>query len=199
MPPLPPVTQALMLLCTAVFCLQWLLPITPWFALHALQGDHFMPWQPLTFALIHQDTLQLFFNMLALWMFGADLERMWGARRFGQFLLACVLTAAACALVLMLLGGGQATGSGASAAIYGMLFANALLFPDRVIMPLFPPIPMRARTFILVFIAMVLVTNLSVSRQFVELAMLGGMLGAWGMVLHWRGKAPWSGKGKKSW
>lgn len=195
---MPPVTQALMLLCTAVFCLQWLVSITPWFALHALQGGYFMPWQPLTFALLHQDTLQLFFNMLALWMFGADMERLWGAKRYLQFLLACVLTAAAVALVVMLLGGGMATASGASAAIYGLLFATAMMYPDRVIMPLFPPIPMKARTFVMVFVALVLVTNLSLTRQFVEVAMLGGMLGAWGMLLHWRGKAPWSRK-RKGW
>ena len=198
MPPMPPVTQALMLLCTAVFCLQWLVSITPWFALHALQGGYFMPWQPLTFALLHQDTLQLFFNMLALWMFGADMERLWGAKRYLQFLLACVLTAAAVALVVMLLGGGMATASGASAALYGLLFATAMMYPDRVIMPLFPPIPMKARTFVMVFVALVLVTNLSLTRQFVEVAMLGGMLGAWGMLLHWRGKAPWSRK-RKGW
>ncbi|MFZ2990586.1 rhomboid family intramembrane serine protease [Ideonella sp.] len=198
MPLIPPVTQALMLLCTAVFCLQWLVPITPWFALYSLDSGRFMPWQPLTFALIHQDTLQLFFNMLALWMFGAEMESLWGAKRYLQFLVACVLAAALTALVVMLLGGGVATASGASAAIYGLLFATAMLNPNRTIMPLFPPIPMKARTFVIVFVALILITNISLTRQFVEAAMLGGMVGAWVMLLHWRGRAPWSPK-RKGW
>lgn len=193
MPPMPPVTKALMLVCTAVFCVSLLLPVSTWLALQPIGSGYFMPWQPLTFALLHHDPLELFFNMLGLWMFGADLERLWGWKRFGQFLLACILTAAAVALALMWLTGGmRGTSSGASAALYGLLFATAMLFPDRTIMPLFPPIPMKMRVFVMVFGAMAFVLNLASSRSVVELAMLAGMLGAWLHVRYWRqrGRGP---------
>lgn len=189
---MPPVTQALMLICTAVFCVQWLMPIAPWLALHSLGSGYFMPWQPVSFAFLHFDMLQLFFNMLGLWMFGADLERLWGSRRYAQFLAASVLTAAACAEVVMLLGGGDFTASGASAALYGLLFATGMLFPNRVVMPLFPPIPMKARTFVGVFTVLVFVSNFAGNRAWVEITMLCGMLGAWFTLLHWSGRAPWS-------
>jgi membrane associated rhomboid family serine protease len=197
MPPMPPVTKALLLICTAVFCLTWLVPIGPWLALHPLQSG-FMPWQPLTYALLHRSVLELFFNMLALWMFGADLERLWGWKRYGQFLLVCVLTAAAMALALM-----WATGSyysistGASAAFFGVLFATGMLFPDRTIMPLFPPIPMKMRTFLIVFGAIVLITTLGIERNVVELSVLGGALGAWLHIRYWRRRGRSSSRSRR--
>ncbi|MEK8031408.1 rhomboid family intramembrane serine protease [Ideonella sp. DXS29W] len=187
---MPPVTKALLLICTAVFCVSLLLPIGPWLSLQPVSSGAFWPWQPLTFALLHHDPLELFFNMLGLWMFGADLERLWGWKRFGQFLLVCVLTAAVTALALMWVTDSfRGTGSGASAALYGLLFATAMLFPDRTIMPLFPPIPMKMKTFVIVFGAMAFVLNLASSRSVVELAMLTGALGAWLHIRYWRSRA----------
>jgi membrane associated rhomboid family serine protease len=189
MPPMPPITKALLLICTAVFCVSLLVPIQPWLALQPIGPGGFWPWQPLTFALLHHDPLELFFNMLGLWMFGADLERLWGWKRFGQFLLACVLTAAAFALALMWVTGSfRGTSSGASAGLYGILFATAMLFPDKTIMPLFPPIPMKMKTFVIVFGVMAFVLNLASSRSVVELAMLTGMLGAWLHIRYWRSR-----------
>lgn len=190
MPPMPPVTKALLLICTAIFCVLLLLPIGHWLALQPVGSGLFWPWQPLTYAFLHRDPTGLFFNLLGLWMFGADLERLWGWKRYVQFLLACVLTAAAVALALMWVTGAfMATTSGASAAIYGILFANAMLFPDRTIMPLIPPIPMKMKTFVLVFGVIVFVLTLFVSRSIVELAMLTGMLGAWLHIRYWRSRA----------
>lgn len=186
MPPLPPVTKALMLICTAVFCVDLLLPLRHWLALQPIQGGAFMPWQPLTFALLHREPIELLLNLLCLWMFGADLERLWGGRRFGLFLLSTVLCAAVAALVLLWAAGGGAAASGASAALYGMLFGTAMLFPGKTIMPLFPPIPMKMKTFALVFGGIVFVLNLYAYR-WLELAMLGaGVLGAWLHIRYWR-------------
>jgi membrane associated rhomboid family serine protease len=189
MPPMPPVTKALLLICTAIFCVSLLVPISTWLALQPIASGFFWPWQPLTFALLHHDPLELFFNMLGLWMFGADLERLWGWKRFVQFLLACVLTAAAFALALMWVAGSlRGTSSGASAMLYGILFANAMLFPDRTIMPLFPPIPMKMKNFVIIFGVIVFVLNLASSRSIVELAMLTAMLGAWLHIRYWRSR-----------
>lgn len=191
MPPMPPVTKALLLICTAVFCVLLLVPSGfHWLALQPVDSGFFWPWQPLTFAMLHADPAALFFNMLAVWMFGGDLERLWGWKRFVQFLLACVLTAAAVALLLMWLTGARmGTMSGASAAVFGMLFANAMLFPDRTIVPLIPPIPMKMKTFVIVFGVIVFVLTLFASRSVVELAMLAGMLGAWLHIRYWRSRA----------
>ena len=187
MPPMPPVTKALMLICTAVFCVTYLIPIGPWLAVHPLQSGAFMPWQPVTYAVLHRSVLELFFNMLGLWMFGADLERLWGWKRFAQFLLACVLSAAVMALLLMWVTGAYyASSTGAAAALFGMLFATGMLFPDRTIMPLFPPIPMKMRTFLIVFGAIVLVSIVGFERNLVELSVLGGALGAWLHIRYWR-------------
>jgi membrane associated rhomboid family serine protease len=97
MPTLPPVTKILMLACVAVFCVQLLplgLPLNL-LALWPIGSGRFWPWQPVTYAFLHGDMLHLFFNMLGLWMFGSELERLWGGRRYWQFLLASVLAAAA--------------------------------------------------------------------------------------------------------
>ena len=100
MPPLPPVTQALLLACVAAFCLNLFVPLDAWFALWPLASGQFFPWQVVTYAFLHGDTLHLFFNMLGLWMFGSEIERLWGRNRYLQFLLASVLTAALLAVAI---------------------------------------------------------------------------------------------------
>ena len=70
------------------------------FALWPLHSGRFMPWQVVSYAFLHGDFLHLFFNMLGLWMFGAELERLWGQQRYWQFLLASVLAAAATQLLI---------------------------------------------------------------------------------------------------
>ena len=95
MPPMPPITQALLLINVAAFCIDAFLG--PWFTrLLALWpvGHGFLPWQVITYAFLHGGIGHLFFNMLGLWMFGSELERAWGAKRFIQFYTASVLTAA---------------------------------------------------------------------------------------------------------
>ncbi len=195
MPPLPPVTQFLMLLCTAVFCIQLLLPIDGWLALWTLRGGRFLPWQPLTYAFLHRDFLHLFFNMFGLWMFGAELERLWGTRRYLQFLLACALSGAAGFLLVGLLMGAIGRGVGASAALYGLLAANAMLFPERPIMLIIPPVQLKMKVFVLGFA--VITALLSLSQGMTELAYLAGMLGGYLMILYWRGRPPFGGRGPK--
>jgi membrane associated rhomboid family serine protease len=194
MPPLPPVTKALMLICTALFCVDFLnvVDLRTWFALWPVGSGNFFPWQVLTYSVLHGDTLHLFFNMLGLWMFGAELERLWGQPRFIKFLLASVLAAAVTQLVITAATGSMVPTVGASGALYGLLLAFGMLFPNRTIMPLFPPIPMKARTFVMVFGAIELVMGLWGPTGVAHFAHLGGMLGGFLMIRFWRGQAPFS-------
>lgn len=194
MPPLPPVTQALMLICTAFFCLNWFVPLGQWFALWPLASGAFFPWQVLTYAFLHGDMLHLFFNMLGLWMFGSELEQIWGQRRYMLFLLASVLTAAASQLIITFLAGSLAPTVGASGGLFGLLLAFGMLFPNRTIMPLFPPIPMKAKVFVMVFGALELLMGLGSNSGVAHFAHLGGMLGGWLMIRYWRGQAPFGSR-----
>jgi membrane associated rhomboid family serine protease len=190
MPPMPPVTKSLLLACVAVFCLNLFVPLAGWFALWPLGSGEFMPWQVVSYAFLHGDTLHLFFNMLGLWMFGAELEQLWGRRRFWQYLAASVLVAAAAQLLITAATGSSVPTVGASGALFGLLLAYGMLFPHRTIMPLFPPIPMKARTFVVVFGALELVLGFAGHGGIAHFAHLGGMLGGWLMIRHWRSAGP---------
>ena len=193
MPQLPPVTKALMLLCTAIFCVQLLLG--PWlealFALWPLDSGLFMPWQPLTYAFLHGDAMHLFFNMFGLWMFGSEIEMVWGRKRYGHFLLASAVAGAVAQMLVSLLGIPMGPTVGASGALYGLLLAFGMMFPERIIMPLFPPIPMKAKFFVMLFGGIALLSGIfSPTGGVAHFAHLGGMLGGWLMIRYWRGQAP---------
>ncbi len=191
MPPLPPITQALLLINVAVFCLDIFLG--PWFqrmfALWPL-GSGFMPWQVVSYAFLHGSMGHLFFNMLGLWMFGSEIERVWGPRRYLHFYFASVLAAAATQLLIGLLFGGAPT-VGASGGLFGLLLAYGMLFPNRTIMPLFPPIPMKAKVFVMVYGGLELLFGVTGTQDGVaHFAHLGGMLGGYLMIRYWRGQPP---------
>ena len=190
MPPIPTVTKNLMLACTALFCLQQIVYLDGLFALFPLASGHFMPWQVVTYAFLHGSTLHLFFNMLGLWMFGAELERLWGARRYWQFLLAGVLAAAVAQMIITFITGSRVPTVGASGGLFALLLAFGMLFPNRIIMPLFPPIPMKARTFVFVFGALELLLVLGGSSGVAHFAHLGGMVGGFLMIRYWRHQPP---------
>ena len=195
MPPIPPVTKALMLICTVVFCLQAFVPLDLWFALWPLPSGRFWPWQVVTYAFLHGGMFHLFFNMLGLWMFGAELERLWGQRRYLQFLLAGILAAAAAQLLVTELAGTVGPTVGASGGLFALLLAFGMLFPERIIMPLFPPIPMKARTFVIVFGALELLLGYTDrSGGVAHFAHLGGMVGGFLMIRYWRGQPPFGSK-----
>ncbi len=190
MPPIPPLTKALMLACTAVFCLQAFLPLERWFALWPVGSGLFMPWQVVTYAFLHGGVFHLFFNMLGLWMFGSELERIWGQRRYWQFLLAGVLAAATAQLLVTAATQSMSATVGASGGLFALLLAFGMMFPNRIIMPLFPPIPMKARTFVIVFGAIELGMGLMNTGGVAHFAHLCGMVGGFLMIRYWRGEPP---------
>jgi membrane associated rhomboid family serine protease len=193
MPPLPPITQALLLINVALFLIdQYLVGglLTRWFALWPL-GGHFLPFQVVSYAFLHGSLGHLFFNMLGLWMFGAELERVWGPRRYLQFYFASVLAAAVTQLLTNLLLGSMVPTVGASGGLFGLLLAFGMMFPNRIIMPLFPPIPMKAKTFVAVYGGLELLLGVTGTASGVaHFAHLGGMLGGWLTIRYWRGQSP---------
>ena len=192
MPPLPPITQALLLINVAAFCIDIFLG--PWFtgalALWPL-GHGFLPWQVVSYAFLHGSLGHLFFNMLGLWMFGAELERLWGPKRYLQFYFASVLSAAAAQLIVTGLTGGVYPTVGASGGLFGLLLAFGMMFPNRTIVPLFPPIPMKAKTFVAIYGGLELLFGVTGTASGVaHFAHLGGMLGGFLMIRYWRGQPP---------
>jgi membrane associated rhomboid family serine protease len=86
---------------------------------------------------------------------------------------------------------------GASGALFGLLLAYGMLFPNRIIVPLIPPIPMKARTFVIVFGVLELVLGLSGRTGIAHFAHLGGMLGGFLMIRYWRGQAPFGSRRRR--
>jgi len=107
-------------------------------------------WQPFTYMWLHSPNspMHLLFNMFALWMFGGQIEMVWGSKRFLRFYLMTGVGAGLIILIWHLITGNTDPTLGASGAIYGVLTAFSLLWPDRRIMLLFPPIPIKAIWFI---------------------------------------------------
>ncbi len=192
MPPLLPVTQALLLANAAMFFLDMLLGnvLIQLFALWPLGGG-FMPWQVVSYSFLHGGFGHLFFNMLGIWMFGSELERIWGGRRYAQFFFACVLAAAATQLLTTTLSGSIYPTVGASGGLFGLLLAFAMMFPNRTIVPLIPPIPMKAKVFVAIYGGLELFLGVTGTVSGVaHFAHLGGMLGGYLMIRYWRGQAP---------
>jgi membrane associated rhomboid family serine protease len=186
---MPPVTQSLLIANVLVFLLQTqtgdLLDV--WFALWPPGSGRFAPWQLVTYGFLHGGFAHIFFNMLGLWMFGSDIERLFGSRYFLSYYFACLVSAALCQLVVVSLAGGPAYPTvGASGALYGLLLAFGMYFPRRMVMLIFPPIPMPARVFVIVFGGLELLFGVTGTVDGVaHFAHLGGMLGGW-LVIQYR-------------
>jgi membrane associated rhomboid family serine protease len=151
---------------------------------------HFHVWQIITYAFLHdtRTIYHLLFNMLGLWMFGAEIERTVGE----WWLLACyfasVITAALTQLfVPALFGAPPAPTIGASGGVFGLLLAYALLFPHRKVVPLIPPIPMPAWLFATLYAGLELFMGVTGTLSGIaHFAHLGGMIGSALVVTWWR-------------
>lgn len=136
-------------------------------------------WQPFTYLFLHSPYGfgHILFNMLALWMFGSDLERDWGTRRFLNYYFFCGVGAGLCDVVARLMWGDPYTSTiGASGAIYGVLLAFGVLYPNRTVyFALLFPIP--ARIFVLILGVIAFLSTFGASgSQISHIAHLGGMV-----------------------
>jgi len=144
----------------------------------------FRVWQLVTYMFLHGGLFHILFNMLALWMFGTDLERRWGTRYFLKFYFVTGIGAGALTVLFSLLPFGFAQQIhytvviGASGAIYGLLLAYALYFPERQIYMYFVfPIPVRV--FVTIMGAIALYSSLGESGGVANATHLGGLLVAY--------------------
>ena len=196
---MPPITQGLLIANVLIFFFgQQLGPgIIGLFALWPWDTGLFRPWQLVTYAFLHGGMTHLAFNMFGLWMFGAELELVWGPRRMIQFYLVSVLVAALAQLLVSGLLGSRAPTVGASGGLFGLLIGFAMVFPRRKITPLIPPIPMPAPVFVALYGAIELTLGVTGSASGVaHFAHLGGLLGGWLMMRYWRGQAPFGRLGR---
>jgi membrane associated rhomboid family serine protease len=168
------------------------------FALWPLQPidgvRYFHLWQIVTYAFLHStgNITHLLFNMLALWMFGAEVERYVGPRRLLACYFASVVTAALSQLfVPMLFGAPPGPTIGASGGVFGLLLAYAFLFPTRKVIPLIPPIPMPAWLFATLYAGLELFLGVTGTLSGVaHFAHLGGMVGSALVIMQWRRARP---------
>jgi membrane associated rhomboid family serine protease len=178
----------------------------------------FQPWQIVSHMFMHGDLSHIFFNMFALYMFGSQLERVWGPKRFLTYYVACGLGAFALhefvvglqfyaelgtffpaaeqfvspqaspldrARVLEIVYGRVV---GASGAVFGLLLAFGMLFPNTQLMLLFPPIPIRAKYFVMGYgaIELMLALQNSPGDNVAHFAHLGGMVFGYFLLKRWQ-------------
>ena len=181
-PPLTPALKYLVMATSGAFVLtfiparlfDWGWPFV-WFGLRPYDVTHHLfLWQPVTYLFLHGGFFHILFNLFALWMFGSDLERLWGSR---QFLFYFFLTGVGAAVFDVLLQpSAMTTTIGNSGAVYGVLLAFGLLFPDRPIFLWFV-IPVKAKWFVLGMGVVEFVSSLGAPGSGIShLAHLGGML-----------------------
>lgn len=189
-PSVPPVTLLLIVANVAIFALESLAgrTIIDLFALWPLRAG-FLPWQVVTYGFLHAGLTHLLLNMFALYMFGGEIERVVGQRRYLTFYFACVLSAAAAQLlVTAALSGPPYPTVGASGGVFGVLLAFAMYFPRRTILLILPPIPLPAWLFVTLFGALELYFGVTGTQSGVaHFAHLGGMVGGYLMIRRWRG------------
>ena len=147
-------------------------------------------WQLLTYGFLHGGWQHLFFNMLALFMFGGEVERLLGSRHYLQYYLACVVGAAVAQLIVVsAMEMPPVPTVGASGGVFGLLLAFGMAFPQRRIMLLFPPIPMPAWLFVTLYGALELYLGVTGSGQGVaHFAHLGGMAAGYALIVYWRSR-----------
>ena len=193
---MPPVTTALLTANIAIYLLQSLVPgLELAFALWPLGAGAldprigFAPWQLVTYAFLHGGFTHIAFNMFALYMFGGAIEQVFGARRYLTYYTVCVVTAAITQLVVAAVTGEIYPTVGASGGIFGLLLAYGMYFPNTRLMLLFPPIPMRARTFVTLYAVLELFLGVTGSASGVaHFAHLGGMIGGYALLRLWRAR-----------
>jgi len=154
-------------------------------------GQGFMPWQVVTYAFLHGSETHIFFNMFGLWMFGRDLEYVFGTPRFLAIFFASVLAAAVTQIVVTMLMNNPEPTIGASGGVFGVLLTFAVLYPKRTIVLLIPPIPLPAWLFVTLYGLIELGMGVMGAQAGVaHFAHLGGMLGAGLMLAFLRPRRP---------
>lgn len=212
----PPVTKNLLIITCIVYLAQLVgeqrgIDLTQNLGLHFILADDFRIWQLVSYLFLHGSFAHLFFNMFSLWMFGRIIEQTMTTRRFLIYYLVCGIGAGLCqelwqlgeyylsgmhnydyvaadygAPILMSEFLNTWTTIGASGACYGVLLAFGMTFPNERIMLLIPPIPIKAKYFVVGYAAIELVSAFTSNGNIAHFAHLGGMLFGLALILYWR-------------
>ncbi len=194
---LPTVTRNLLIINVLVFLAQYIVGpmnypyeidgIALYGGLRFFLDPNFHFYQLFTYMFLHGGFAHLFFNMFALWMFGRVMENVWGPRKFLFYYLVCGLGAGIIQEVVQLLTLSASFTIGASGAVYGILLAFGMTFPNERIF-IFPiPVPIKAKWFVIGYAALELFSSISSSMDGVaHVAHLGGMLFGLLLILYWR-------------
>ena len=174
--------------------------------LHFFMASDFRIYQLFTYMFMHANLTHIFFNMFALWMFGCVIENVWGPKKFLFYYISCGIGAGLMqelvqyiAIYMDLSANGLSfsmvnpamfnglTTVGASGAIYGILFAFGMLFPEQRLF-IFPlPVPIKAKWFVLIYAGLELFMALQSSGDGVaHFAHLGGMFFGFLLIRYWR-------------
>lgn len=179
----PPLSLIIIGVCAAV----WLLGnLSPALALWPVGSGRFGPWQLVSYGFLHGGFNHIFFNLFALWMFGLPIERAWGSRRFALFYGACLVGAGITQLVVQ-----QVTGSfwptiGASGAVFGLLLAFGVMYPNARMFLLFLPIPIKAKWFVVIYgVAELLFGVTNAMPNVAHFAHLGGLFFGGAVLWYW--------------
>ncbi|MGB7758250.1 MAG: rhomboid family intramembrane serine protease [Bryobacteraceae bacterium] len=176
----PPGVKWLLIVNTVIFVLTYLSPfqvqrhIKLVLALSAAAVvRNLFVWQLVTYMFLHGNILHILFNLLTLWFFGAQLERDWGTRQFLKFYFYCGIAAGVCVLVVnILLGDWGAITLGSSGAIFGVLVAFAVMYPNQIVLMILFPI--KAKYLVMIYVAVELLLTFGPNTGVSTIAHLGG-------------------------
>ena len=195
--------------------------LTDILGLHFFKASDFRFFQLVTYMFMHGNFGHLFFNMFALWMFGNTLENIWGSKRFLLFYMVCGIGAGLCQelvqyiqyttslaqystvnlsghIVTMDTYLNMMTTVGASGAIYGLLLAFGMMFPDSQIY-LYFLFPIKAKWFVIGYAVIELISGLGGADNVAHFAHLGGMLFGLLLILYWRKNPAGPNKDFRKW
>ena len=221
---MPTVTKNLLIINVLVFVASYVLrgygvDLNNMFGLHFFMASDFKIYQFFTYLFLHGGFEHLFFNMFAVWMFGRILENVWGPRRYLFYYIVCGVGAGLCQELIQFLdyvielapysrvdmGGGFIISMeeylnymntvGASGAVYGILLAFGMLFPNEQ-MFIFPlPMPIKAKYFVIGYAAIELVLGISGrGDNIAHFAHLGGMIFGFLLIMYWKKKGTFHGR-----
>ena len=147
----------------------------------------YRPWTFVTYMFLHGDFFHLFFNMYALFLFGSVLERVWGTKKFLFYYFATGVGAGLIHIGVQYMTGDVYPTIGASGAIFGLLIAYAMLYPNAIMGLIFPPVTMKAKWFVLIYAALELLLGVSGAQSGVaHFAHLGGLVVGLIIMLYWK-------------
>ena len=193
---LQPTTNKIIAVTTVVyFMVQALFADAPnVFEMYSWNTSYFSFWQPFTHMFLHANFIHLLFNMMGLWFFGQVLERVWGGHRLLVFYLICGIGAAIISQLIDHFLLQQISGRmvGASGAIYGILVAFAMLFPNHKVMLIFLPVPIPAKVFVPILLLIDLtggITGFSIfGGNIAHFAHIGGAIVGFIFCFAWKAR-----------